>query len=88
MNAEQWVEKLQSEGWKNVSVSNHEPNTVFGVHTHHDPSVHVILQGELTITDQNGVKTVGEGGRIEFPAGTTHNVLCGSNGCTFVVGFR
>ena len=88
MHEEEWVEKLTKEGFKNVSVSRHGPNMVFGVHTHQEPSVHLVLQGELTFTDQQGTKTVREGGRIEFAAGTTHTAVCGADGCTFVLGFR
>lgn len=88
MSEQEWVSKLQQEGLQNVSVFRGGPNMVFGMHTHAEHTVHVLLEGELIITDQNGVRNIRAGGRIEFPAGTMHNAQCGSEGCAFVVGVR
>ena len=88
MNEQEWIQKLEQEGLQNVSVWRSPPNNVFGVHTHNEHTVHVILEGELIVTDQNAVKNIRPGGRIEFPAGTTHNTKCGPDGCAFIMGVR
>ncbi|TSC62068.1 MAG: hypothetical protein G01um101448_181 [Parcubacteria group bacterium Gr01-1014_48] len=88
MNEQEWIQKLEQEGWQNVSIFRSEPNMVFGMHTHNEHTVHVILLGELIITDQNSMKTIPAGGRIEFPVGTTHSAMAGPGGCVFVLGVR
>lgn len=88
MNEQERIQKLEQEGWQHVSVFRSEPNTVFGMHTHNEHTVHVILEGELVITDLNNMKTIPAGGRVEFSVGTTHSAMAGPEGCVFIVGVR
>ncbi len=88
MNQEQWIEKLTAEGFKNLSVCSNGPSTEFPEHTHHDHTVHIILQGEFALHEKDGDKLLHEGERFEIPAGTTHSAKCGSQGCTFIVGTK
>jgi quercetin dioxygenase-like cupin family protein len=88
MNQQQWLDKLKKEGIKDPQVCTMEPNTKPDEHTHDQHTVHVILRGELTISDKHGTKTYKQNDYIEFPAGTTHSVQFGPKGCTMIVGVK
>lgn len=83
-----WIEKLKEEGFTDVTVVELEPNFSPGEHTHDVATTHVVLKGELTITDQKGKKTYREGDRVDFPAGTKHKALFGPQGCSMIVGTK
>ena len=88
MTQQEWIEKLIQEGYVGVSVCSNEPNTEFPEHTHEETTVHVILDGELTLHDPDGAHVLHVGERFEIPAGKKHSALCGPQGCTFVVGTK
>lgn len=88
MNEQEWMEKLKSEGYKGLKVFANEPNALFGEHTHHVPTVHVILSGELIVRESGAEKVMKKGERFEFAAGTTHTAQCGLAGCTMIVGMK
>lgn len=87
MNEQEWLEKLQKEGVKHSTVVTMEPGST-AEHTHDEPTIHVILNGELTIKDSKGEKIYHEGDYIEFPAGTTHSAVFGPEGLTMIVGTK
>lgn len=86
MNEQAWMEKLEQEGFTDVRVCPIEPGVDSGEHTHDKHTVHVILNGELIITDHGATKTFRPGDRVEFPAGTTHKARGGSNRGRMIVG--
>ena len=88
MNPHQWLDKLKKQGIKDPQVAEIDPNVAPGEHAHDQHTIHVILKGELTITDKTGTKTYKKGDYIEFPAGTTHSVQFGPKGCTMIVGVK
>lgn len=88
MYEQEWVDKLEKEGYKHVAVVQNGPNSLFPEHTHEEHTVHVILEGELTLIEEDGNKTLKKDDRFEIPAGTTHSAKCGPEGCTFVVGVK
>ena len=88
MKQQQWLDKLKKEGIKDPQVAEMEPNFKPGEHTHDQHTIHVILKGELIITDKTGAKTFREGDYVEFPAGTKHSVQFGPKGCTMIVGVK
>ncbi len=88
MTKEEWVEKLKNEGFKNVGICPVGPNTDFGEHTHHEHTVHVIVKGELIVSENGAVTVLKEGDRFEFPAGTTHSAKSGSGDFIMVVGVK
>ena len=83
-----WMDKLTDEGYKNLTVCEVAPNTDFGQHTHDQVTVHVILKGELTMTDIHESITLYEGDQFEIPAGTTHSAMCGPDGLKMIVGTK
>lgn len=88
MTDEQWITKLQQEGYADVAVHEFQPNQEFGDHIHEQQTVHIILKGGMTLRDKIGKTVLKEGDRFEIPAGTTHSALCGPDGCTFIAGVK
>lgn len=87
MIEQEWMKKLQDEGVKDLTIVTMEPG-VKGEHTHDESTIHVILQGKLTIKDSTGEKIYHPGDYIEFPAGTKHSVIFGSQGLSMIVGTK
>jgi quercetin dioxygenase-like cupin family protein len=83
------IQKLIEQGYQDVRV--HPLNTL-GIesepHTHEESTVHVILEGELTMTELGSVKTIKKGDMLLIPAGTTHTIKTPPEGCKFVVGVK
>ena len=88
MDEEVLIEGLVAEGFTSVMVVPFEANMDSGEHTHPLHTVHVILDGELTITDQEGSITYKPGDRVEFQAGTTHTAKGGSSIGAMIVGVK
>ncbi|MBI3256066.1 MAG: cupin domain-containing protein [Candidatus Andersenbacteria bacterium] len=88
MTHQEWIEKLTQEGYKEITVCPNAPNATFPEHTHHEPTVHIILEGEFTLTEKGRSITHKVGDRFEIPAGTAHTAMCGPTGCTFIVGIK
>ncbi len=82
------MDKLTDEGYKDLTVWEVGPDTDFGQHTHDQVTVHVILKGELTMTDIHESITLYEGDQFEIPAGTTHSAMCGPDGLKMIVGTK
>lgn len=90
MNQQEWEMQLETEGFSDIRVcpvkhSDIPPEP----HTHDQETVHIILKGKLTITDEAGVTTTYEvGDRVDFPAGTTHTAATGPEGMKMIVGVK
>jgi mannose-6-phosphate isomerase-like protein (cupin superfamily) len=72
MTEKEWIAALEQEGFTDVRVCPIPPRSGASMHTHDQHTVHVILKGDLTITDDTGTKTFSPGSRVDFPAGTKH----------------
>ena len=88
MNKQEWIRKLKEEGFTDIRVCPIESNFDSGEHTHDEHTVHVILTGELTIIDKNGVKTFYPGDKVEFPKGTTHKAIGRPKRGSMIVGVK
>jgi len=86
MTEQEWMEKLKQEGYKDLIVFRWEPGWVAGEHTHYHHTVHVVLSGELSITDKSGSQTYSPGERVEFPKGTVHVAKGGNTAGSMIVG--
>lgn len=87
MDTENLIQQLEKEGFQEVRVCPLPPDSKLDEHTHDEHTVHIILQGELTVTDASGSRTFKPGDRVEFPAGTTH-VARGSGTGEMIVGVK
>ena len=88
MTDQEWIEKLQQEGFTDVGVCPLPPTSETPAHTHDAHTVHIILTGELIITDQSGVHTFRPGDRVEFTAGTTHHARGTIDAGTMISGVK
>ncbi|MDO8510018.1 MAG: hypothetical protein Q7S15_00100 [bacterium] len=61
-----WIKKLEKEGFSDLRVCPIPPNEDLPEHTHDEHTVHVILNGDLIITDRNGTKTYHSGAQGEL----------------------
>ena len=83
----EWIEKLKREGFSDIRVCPLPPNIDTDEHTHDRHTVHIILSGKLTISDNSGTKIYRPSDRVEFPAGTTHKAKGSGNG-EMIVGVK
>lgn len=83
-----WIKRLEQEGFTDIRVCPIEAGFDAGWHTHDQHTVHVILSGELTISDRESVKTLHPGDRVEFPAGTTHKAKGVADAGSMIVGVK
>ena len=88
MNEQEWIERLNKEGFTEVRVCPIPPNVDMPEHTHDEHTVHVILDGELTITDSEGVRMFRPGDRVEFPAGARHKARGTTENGTMIIGVK
>lgn len=88
MTEQTWIEQLQAEGFTDVRLCPIPPNRDLPEHTHDEHTVHVVVSGELIITDHQGTTTVRPGDRIEFPAGTTHIARGATDDGTMIIGVK
>jgi len=88
MNEADVIKQLESEGFHELRVCPIMAGFDLPEHTHDVHTVHIILEGELTVVDQEGRRVFKPGARVEFPAGTTHQAFGGANEGRMVVGFK
>jgi len=88
MDHRKLIEQLESEGFQELRVCPIMAGFDVPAHTHDLHTVHVILEGELTVIDQNGKKVFNPGDRVEFPSGTTHQAFGGEHEGKMIVGVK
>lgn len=86
MMEKEWLQKLQSEGFRDLFVWEDRPNAYYPPHTHPELAAHVILSGEMTLTIGGGEITVRAGERFDVKAGEVHAAKIGARGCKYIVG--
>ena len=88
MDKQELIKKLEQDGFTDVRVCPIPPNQDLPEHTHDEHTVHIILDGELTITDKEGARIFRSGDRVEFPAGTTHKARGATDNGTMIIGVK
>ena len=78
--------QLQSEGFLHTYVWQDGPNAFYPDHTHAAGTAHIILDGEMTLTQGSSKQTYGTGERCDVPAGAVHSARMGPRGCRYLVG--
>ncbi|MEW6433198.1 MAG: cupin domain-containing protein [Myxococcota bacterium] len=78
--------QLEREGFADVYVWQDGPNAVYPDHTHPTLSAHIILEGDLTLTQGGATRRWTAGERVDVPAGAVHSARIGPRGCRYVIG--
>jgi mannose-6-phosphate isomerase-like protein (cupin superfamily) len=78
--------RLHNEGFSHTYVWQDGPNTFYPGHTHAAETAHIILEGEMELTQDSVTKTYGAGERCDVPAGAVHSARMGPRGCRYLVG--
>ena len=80
--------QLHSDGFSHTYVWQDGPNAYYPDHTHVMETVHIILSGEMTVTQGGETLTFGVGERCDVPAGEIHSARMGPQGCRYLIGER
>jgi quercetin dioxygenase-like cupin family protein len=82
------IKQLEQEGFQDLGVCRIYKGFDLPEHTHDLHTVHIVLEGELTVVDAHGKKHYKSGDRVEFPSGTTHQAFGGDHDGKMIVGFK
>jgi len=80
------LRQLEREGFASVYTWDDVPGAVYGDHTHATRTAHIILAGEMTLTQGGTTATDRPGDRVDVPAGAVHSARMGPAGCRYVIG--
>lgn len=78
--------QLHDEGFLHTYVWQDGPDTFYPDHRHASETAHVILSGEMMLTQAGVTKTYGTGERCDVPAGAVHSARMGPQGCRYLIG--
>jgi mannose-6-phosphate isomerase-like protein (cupin superfamily) len=78
--------QLHREGFLHTYVWQDGPNAFYSDHTHPVETAHIILEGEMTLTQSAASQTYGAGERCDVPAGRLHTAKMGPRGCRYLIG--
>jgi quercetin dioxygenase-like cupin family protein len=81
-------EQLRREGFTRTFVWQDGPHAHYPDHTHAGLTAHIILEGEMTLTQGGETKTYRAGDRVDVPAGAVHSARMGPHGCRYLIGER
>ena len=78
--------QLHGEGFLHTYVWQDGPNAQYPDHTHAAETAHIILDGEMTLTQGGSTHTYDAGERCDVPAGAVHSARMGPRGCRYLIG--
>ena len=78
--------QLHGEGFLRTYVWQDAPNAFYSDHTHAVETAHIILDGEMTLTQGGETRTFGPGERCDVPGGAVHSAKMGPRGCKYLIG--
>lgn len=78
--------QLHQEGFLHTYVWQDGPNAFYPDHTHATETAHIILSGEMTLTQDGETRVYGVGQRCDVPAGAVHSAKMGPSGCRYLIG--
>ena len=81
-------QKLLDEGFSACYVWRDQPHAHYPDHTHPTETAHIILDGEMTLTQGGESRTYRAGNRVDVPAGAVHSARMGPHGCRYLIGER
>jgi mannose-6-phosphate isomerase-like protein (cupin superfamily) len=78
--------QLRAEGFLHTYVWQDGPHAFYPDHTHAAETAHIILDGEMTLTQGGESRTYRVGERCDVPAGAVHSAKIGAAGCKYLIG--
>ncbi|MGH9679964.1 MAG: cupin domain-containing protein [Candidatus Acidiferrales bacterium] len=78
--------QLHAEGFLHTYVWQDGANVFYADHTHAAETAHIILDGEMTLTQAGETRTCAAGERCDVPAGAVHSARMGPGGCRYLIG--
>ncbi len=78
--------QLHDEGFLHTYVWQDGPNAFYPDHTHPTETAHIILAGEMTLTQGGDTHSYIVGDRCDVPAGAVHSAKMGPAGCRYLIG--
>ena len=78
--------QLHQEGFLHTYVWQDGPNAFYPDHTHAVETAHIILDGEMTLTQGGKSRACGVGERCDVPANVAHSAKMGPLGCRYWIG--
>jgi mannose-6-phosphate isomerase-like protein (cupin superfamily) len=79
-------QQLHREGFLHTYVWQDGPNAHYPDHTHAAETAHIILDGEMTLTQGGSAHTYVAGERCDVPGGAVHSARMGLRGCRYLIG--
>jgi len=86
MKEEDCRNQLRAEGFTHIYTWQDRPGAFYPDHSHPTLSAHVILDGEMTLTQNGETRTFRAGDRVDVPAGAVHSAKMGPSGCCYLIG--
>jgi mannose-6-phosphate isomerase-like protein (cupin superfamily) len=78
--------QLHGEGFLHTYVWQDRPNAFYPDHTYATETAHIILDGEMTLTQGGETRTYGAGERCDVPTSAVHSAKMGLRGCKYLIG--
>jgi hypothetical protein len=78
--------QLHGDGFLHTYVWQDGPNAFYPDHTHAVQTAHIILEGEMTLTQAGATRTYAPGQRCDVAAGAVHSAKMGPRGCRYLIG--
>jgi quercetin dioxygenase-like cupin family protein len=78
--------QLHGDGFLHTYVWQDAPNAFYSDHTHSAETAHIVLDGEMTLTQGGKSRIYRAGERCDVPAAAVHSAKMGSAGCRYLVG--
>jgi len=78
--------RLHEEGFLRTYVWQDGANAFYPDHTHAVETAHIILDGEMTLTQGGETRTYTAGERCDVPADAVHSAKMGTRGCKYLIG--
>jgi hypothetical protein len=78
--------QLIEEGFLRTYIWQDGPNAFYSDHTHPVETAHIILDGEMTLTQGGETRTYGIGERCDVTVGAAHSAKMGPHGCKYLIG--
>lgn len=88
MNLKDLEKQLRAEGFRHTFVWQDRAGASYPDHKHSMETAHIILEGEMTITQAGKTHTYKAGDRVDVPAGAVHSAKMGPSGCRYLIGER